>query len=464
MGNTKTQIGKILLEKKRLSQEQLSKALLHQKSSGKKLASSLLELGLTREEDLLIALGEQMGLPAVDLSRSIIPLRFLDIVPESVAKEAQILPLLVENDRVVLAMSVPDDQQTIDEMSFITGKKIEFYIALEIRLKQVVREAYAVHKRDPNVKFYYGEKAVFPNNQENPDGFIALVTQELPEPDASIETDGGMVVIEVGLEDEVLEEITVNEDVPLILVVDDEPDIISLLEKALSAEGFRVVSASRGREALQAVKKYRPNLIILDAMLPEIHGFDICKKIKTNKGFSHIPVIIVSAVYRGWRFAEDVKQTYCADDYFEKPFRIVPLVSRIRELLNTGSMPMEEGVDQVAADQAYRKGVELYQKKRYEEGEKALREACRLDPFSPIVHYALANVLLARNQMYDAIREYERTIELKPDLFAPLKNLAILYQKKGFKNKAVEMWERALRCSPDDKTRQEVKAQLLKLF
>ena len=76
----------------------------------------------------------------------------------------------------------------------------------------------------------------------------------------------------------------------------------------------------------------------------------------------------------------------------------------------------------------------------------------------------MANVLLATNKVYEAIREYEQTVELKPDLFVPLKNLAILYQKKGFRNKAVEMWERALHCSPDEGIRQEVKEQLLKLL
>jgi tetratricopeptide (TPR) repeat protein len=107
--------------------------------------------------------------------------------------------------------------------------------------------------------------------------------------------------------------------------------------------------------------------------------------------------------------------------------------------------------------------VAFYREKRYEEAEAALLEARQLDPFSANVHYALANVLLARNRLYEAMREYEQTIELAPELFAPLRNLAILYQKKGFRNKAVEMWERALRCSPEGE-REQVREQLLKLL
>ncbi len=251
---------------------------------------------------------------------------------------------------------------------------------------------------------------------------------------------------------------------PMILVVDDEPDIVRLLEKALTAEGYRVASASRGLEALQMVKEKQPNLVLLDAMLPEIHGFEICKKIKTSKRFGMIPVIMISAVYRGWRYAQDVKETYGADDYFEKPFRLVPLLRRVHTLLDAGPAKQDTLVSLNTADLHYKKAMQLYREKNFNEAENALNEACRLDPFNHNIHYALANVLLAKNQVFDAIREYESTIELKPDLFAPLRNLAILYQKKGFKNKAVEMWERSLRCSPEGPLRQQIKEQLLKLL
>jgi DNA-binding response OmpR family regulator len=465
----KTPLGKIRLEKKKIDQDGLGKALEHQQKEGGRLASSLMELGLAGEEDLLLALGEQLGLPAVDLSRSIIALKHIDIIPEPVAVENNILPVSSDEDRVILAMANPGDQRTIDEVQFVTGRKVEAYVVLEARLKKVIKEAYATRKRDPSVKFYHGERSSFPDGKEDPDGFMAYVTQQLPEPDVSIDAEEELITIEVSLSDEV--EIEEGEEVAseggdqqTVLVVDDEPDIVRLLEKSLSAEGFRVITATRGLEALQAVKQYNPVLVLLDAMLPEIHGFEICKKIKSSKRFGNVPVIMISAVYRGWRFAEDVKQTYGADDYFEKPFRIVPLLRRVRELIGAVPTTEEQQKDQIAANEAYRKGVALYKEKKHDEAEVALREACQLDPFSANVHFALANVLLAKNQVYHAMKEYETTIELKPDLFAPLRNLAILYQKKGFRNKAVEMWERALRCSPEEETRKQVREQLLKLL
>jgi DNA-binding response OmpR family regulator len=464
----KTPLGKILLEKKKIDQDGLGRALEHQQKKGGRLASSLMELGLAGEEDLLLALGEQLGLPAVDLSRSIIALQHLDIVPEQVAIENNILPVFSDQDRVILAMANPGDQRTIDEVQFVTGRKVEAYVVLEARLKMVIKEVYATRKRDPSVKFFHGERASFPGGEEHPDGYMAYVSQQLPEPDVSIDAEEELITIEVSVTDEIEgEELEVAPEAGgqrTVLVVDDEPDIVRLLEKSLTAEGFHVITATRGLEALQAVKQHNPVLVLLDAMLPEIHGFEICKKIKTSKRFGSVPVIMISAVYRGWRFAEDVKQTYGADDYFEKPFRIVPLLRRVRELIGAGPSSADQLMDPEAAGQAYRKGAALFKEKKYDEAEAALREACQLDPFSANVHFALANVLLAKNQVYHAMKEYETTIELKPDLFAPLRNLAILYQKKGFRNKAVEMWERALRCSPEEETRKQVREQLLKLL
>ncbi len=459
----KAPIGKLLLEKKKIDQAQLGAALERQRAQGGRLASILLEMGATGEEDLLRALSEQLGVPAVDLAGCILPLAAADLVPLQVASQASILPLGVRDDQVLLAMANPQDQQTIDEVKFVTGRKVEPYVVIDVRLRQVQRELYAIRQRDPRQEFWRGMRAHDPAGGPPREGLLAVVAPELPEPDVSLAPDEEILSIEVATSPEVLGEVAAaaSPGGKLVLVVDDEPDIVRMLEKALSAEGYRVLTATRGLEALQAVKNHSPALILLDAMLPEIHGFEICKKIKTSKRFGEIPVIMISAVYRGWRYALDAKEAYGADDFFEKPFRIAQLLKRVRELTDAGAALAQ--AEPEVANAAYQRGVGLYREKKLPEAEAALREAGQLDPFSPHVHYALANVLLARNLVYEAIQEFEATIELKPDLFAPLRSLAILYQKKGFKNKAIEMWERALRCSPAGE-RDEVKAQLLKLL
>ena len=68
-----------------------------------------------------------------------------------------------------------------------------------------------------------------------------------------------------------------------------------------------MVEADRGLTALRLVKERHPDLIVLDAMLPEVHGFEIARRIKGSQRYGSIPIIMVSAVYRGWRYAEDLK-------------------------------------------------------------------------------------------------------------------------------------------------------------
>ncbi len=264
----KDPIGKILCEKKKINQEQLGKALDHSAKRGKRLASSLLEMGIAGEEDLIKVLVEQQGTPGIDLAKSIVALKFLDVIPEDVALKSTILPIFVNADQVWLAMADPNDQQIIDEVQFVTGKKVETYVALEARLKTGISEAYALKKRDSSIKFIRGERASFPGNQEKSDGYLAVVTKKLPDPDVSIPEDEELVTIEVRTEDEVEPDIVeaapivkkdqadpideIDEASPIILIVDDEPDIVRILQKALTSAGFRVASASRGLEALPA--------------------------------------------------------------------------------------------------------------------------------------------------------------------------------------------------------------------
>ncbi|MFO0658674.1 MAG: response regulator [Polyangiaceae bacterium] len=72
-----------------------------------------------------------------------------------------------------------------------------------------------------------------------------------------------------------------------------------------------------------------PDLLVLDAMLPEVNGFEIARRIKTSAKYGHIPIVMVSAVYKGARVAEDAKASYGVDAYVEKPFRLADVLGAI---------------------------------------------------------------------------------------------------------------------------------------
>ena len=254
----------------------------------------------------------------------------------------------------------------------------------------------------------------------------------------------------------------------LVLVVDDEEEIRKLLNRLLTQKGYRVLEADRGLLALRLVKDHVPDLIILDAMLPELHGFDIARRIKGSAKYGHIPIIMVSAVYRGWRIAEDLKQNYGVEEYLEKPFRITSVLEAVARLLPLGDEPRSASRDpdhlSAEAEKALREGIGAYKAGQIDAAIDHLKRGVGIDPLSYRLHFHLALLLGKKGLVYEGIQALERAIDLNPKHFSALRNLAVLYERAGFKNKAVEMWERCLALAPDEATRATIKDHLHKLI
>jgi CheY-like chemotaxis protein len=119
---------------------------------------------------------------------------------------------------------------------------------------------------------------------------------------------------------------------PIILVVDDEPSSIFLFTGILEKEGYRVVSASSGEEALNRVKTDPPDLILSDLLMPRLHGFNLLQELKNNEDTRQIPVIIATAVYKGPLHRMEVKRLG-AYDFLEKPVDPDVLVKAIEKAL-----------------------------------------------------------------------------------------------------------------------------------
>ena len=125
-----------------------------------------------------------------------------------------------------------------------------------------------------------------------------------------------------------------------ILIVEDEPDILKLVEFTLRNAGYQTLRATNGREALDKVRSERPSLVILDLMLPDIRGTEICAQIKADRRTAHIPVIMLTA--RSEEVDRVVGFEIGADDYMTKPFSARELTLRIRAILRrTGARPQE---------------------------------------------------------------------------------------------------------------------------
>jgi two-component system, OmpR family, alkaline phosphatase synthesis response regulator PhoP len=115
----------------------------------------------------------------------------------------------------------------------------------------------------------------------------------------------------------------------LILLVDDEPSITDLGELYLKKEGFNVVTAHDGKEALATIEKSQPALVVLDVMLPHIDGFEVCRKLRAQEN----PILVLMLTARDDDIDKIVGLELGADDYMTKPFNPKELVARVRAIL-----------------------------------------------------------------------------------------------------------------------------------
>jgi two-component system alkaline phosphatase synthesis response regulator PhoP len=120
-----------------------------------------------------------------------------------------------------------------------------------------------------------------------------------------------------------------------ILVVDDEIYIVHILDFSLGMEGYEVVTALDGEQALEKARAEHPDLIVLDIMMPKLDGYETCKMLKSEAATREIPVILLSA--KGRNVDQKIGFEVGADDYITKPFSPRKLVERINALLGQAS-------------------------------------------------------------------------------------------------------------------------------
>lgn len=460
----------------------LEKAQKAAEKSGGRLCSQLLAMGACDEAVLARVLAEKHGVPGVDLSRSVIPLEVMDRVPRPVAEADGILPLSLEGDRLHVALAAPrDSDRILAEVRFVTGLEVSPYIAVQGALARTIKAAYTAREKGESV--WRGAAAgpglahmaiVLPEGVEAEGAEVVEiedVEEVLEVGDDDVEAvgdavpapqEGEEIVIAVGGEDEeVVHSVSSTPGPRRVLVVDDEPEIRMLVERTLAARGFSVDVATDGEEAYAKISAAPPDLVLLDAMLPKMHGFEVCRKVRSDPRTRAVPIIIMTAVYRGWRFAQDARETYGAEDYIEKPFHLDDLLHRIEAVLESTSSRAQKGA---SAEPQLKKGKELLLAGQIDAAIAAFEEAIRSDPFSADAHHHLAKALKAKGDHFRAMTAFERAVELRQGFFQALRSLAALYTEKGFRRKAAETLERALAAAPDSATREAIKADLLKIL
>jgi DNA-binding response OmpR family regulator len=116
-----------------------------------------------------------------------------------------------------------------------------------------------------------------------------------------------------------------------VLIADDEPNILISLEFLMKREGHQVLLARNGDEALEAIRRERPALVLLDVMMPGKNGFEVCQEVRADEGLAGVRILMLTAKGRDTDIAQGLGVG--ADGYVTKPFSTRELAARVRELL-----------------------------------------------------------------------------------------------------------------------------------
>lgn len=514
-------LGKLLVRAGALSEEALGDVLDAQRHT-MPLASLAYLLGHVDEETLARALSKQRGVPGIVVDRCVIHLPVLEGVPRELAIRNNVLPVYEDERRIFVAAERPEGVVDIlRELQFVRGKTVVPHIALHVVLARAIRGAYAARQQgrtfwagseaDLEEASTFGTMVVVSDVDNLPlaasesrahEAVIEDVTKELDidllaieSPDTGIDVDisDSFVGRDPSTTQQEIEASVPSSATPLsqvelqletsgriidldegggedrpsrqggpwrVLIVDDDFATRHLLVKELQPAGYLTTTADSGGEAVRLIKQNPPDVVVIDVMLPEIDGFQICRAIKQSRKYNHIPVILMSAVIDSGRVTDDVLRRYGADAYFEKPLNTDRIKRRIKDVVATTAT----GRPAPTNDDSFERAITLYKRGDVDEAVNVLRAGLAVDPLSAKHHFVLANLLQKKALIYEAIDEYEATVDLKPDYFPALTRLAYLYYKKGFSAKAIETWRRSLPYCPDSSLRQNIEVFMRRLI
>jgi CheY-like chemotaxis protein len=453
------------------------------------VASAALRLGLANEADLARALAELHGCPAVDFSKSVVPTANLEVVAAAFCRERRVLPVSVSRSEIVLAMADPEDHALADEVRFVTGRNVLRYAAVPAAIDRTLD---ALVRDKSRALVWRGPQApALPDPAAAWVGVVHGAKHEsgidLPEATGSMEL--------VGLADAVeptpfsapsparrarpasvpvarpppplAGDVTVRlEGVgagKLVLVGDSAQESREEATGLLARLGCTVLQAANGRAALDVTREARPDLVLLDAMLPMMPGFEVCRAVKGDPVLRPTPVVLASGVHRGL-VAADVKAAFGADAFLEKPWRPDEVVRTAKVLLLGPSGDPVDAAARAAAEAAWRRGAQLLTAGRVDEAAAILREAAAKDDLSAEAHYYFGLALARQGLLFEAVAALARAAELRPDVDAAHQVLAQAFEQLGFMKSAQQAWARAIETCKDEKRKSDMQVRLMQLL
>jgi CheY-like chemotaxis protein len=500
---SKKQLGKILLQQKLVSADSLQEMLDDQKREpGSRLASTAARTGRVSMTDALRALSEQHSVPFVDLTEQIIPLATLRLIPIEIARERFVFPLRLEGEQLMLGMSSPDERELIEELEFLTAKKIQPFVGLHEVVRRVIEYAYAAlergqehyigaHVSDAQLRAHglldqprapdplsayppppgaapQSSVAVAPaiSISSPPESESSGTVAEQPPSALELRSVPPMLDAAFGLRmppSQPPKTRALDADTRVLIAASDAALRTSLVE-ALERTGVTVLETDSGDRALTVLQTEAPRVLLLGASLHGMDGLEICHRLRQRGPDQGPAIIVLCEAFGGWRLAADLSESLGIKHCFQAPFDTFQLTRTVRLLLDGQAAPEETAPLSATAEASWSTAMEAFERGDLAEAIARLEGGVAIDPDAFELQYHLGLLYGRREQLFSAIRRLELAVELQPHHFSAIKNLAVVYQRVGFRYKAIDTWERARAAAPDDETRTNIKQHMVSLL
>ena len=478
-------LGQILLREGIIDQLQLQSAQSRQRQFGGKILTNCLILGFLSEETSLRVLSYKLDMPAINISGSVFSLKAIDAIPKKLIKQYSVLPVKVTEDQLFVALT-DYNIEALDAIRFSTSLKVVPYVTLEITINENIERVFDFISK--NKSYFYGVSINPFEDEISTESLIIydcrdnlVITDKKNISKEEFTVSEGTVFDAVDrsedffLNENKLERNPKNEteekeeligltNRPRIVLVDNMKSPLQLTNAIINNSHYHIETTDVAEKCYQILNENEPDIIIVNITCPEIEGLNLIKEIRA-RGYIGLPLIAVSNQPKGWRFKIDLFEFFQPDmyvDYYINPSDIKQLIGEI--LNKSGNSIDEERLENKRyADHAIKVGVQKYKEGDHRGAIEIFDEAIKRDSLSGKAHFYKANVLYRQKKVHAAIIEYETSLRLSPDYFPALKNLALLYEKIGFKRTAFGIWQKSLSLSPDNTTKLKVQKRINEL-
>ena len=436
------------------------------------------------ERQGVIAASERHGLPGIDVRNVPLDLAELDVLPRELARRHRVLPLMVKDDALLLAVADPAADQAIREVEFVTGKRVYPYAADPEALRELIERAYDLRAAGatelspdlPHTAPPHGTRPSSPQpmlRPTPPQPFARTASSAPPiarrsrmgtlihpSPPPAASAPRSVVPPPVAPAPVARPPIVPQPTRTCLALVSDR--VAAALREGVASMGFAVTVHASVLDALTRAAAAPPTLLVIDVHLPGPHGFDVVRQARGYEGLAGVPLLAVAATALGWRVERDLASAFGVGAVLSFPFTPADVVVKVGRCLDPRA-PMDEALP-ADAEQALRKSNDAWTRGDIASAVSHLERASAAATDSYRLHYHLGLALGRQGEVFRAIQSLERSVALHDGYFPSLKNLAVLYERLGFRHSALESWERALRAAPDDATREQIKGRVIALL